>query len=149
MKRKEVFEHCGFSYALTLEEERVKRVEPAAGMANVEINRIKIVGLRPDLSPFTVFESRVMEKAMEIPQGKVATYGGLARAVGRPKAVRAVGNVMARNPTPIIVPCHRVVRSDLTIGGYAHGSERKMALLKAEGIVFEDNKVRRDCLYSF
>ncbi|MFQ5815258.1 MAG: methylated-DNA--[protein]-cysteine S-methyltransferase [Candidatus Hydrothermarchaeaceae archaeon] len=149
MKRKGLFNYCGFSYAVTIEGELVKSVELAGVGVNAETDNVEIAGLKPDLTPFTGFERCVMEKALEIPRGMVATYGELARAAGRARAARAVGNAMARNPMPIMVPCHRVVRSDLTMGEYAHGSETKEALLRSEGVVFEGGKVRRECLHRF
>lgn len=71
-----------------------------------------------------------------IPTGKVTTYGDIAAAVGHPGASRAVGRILNRNPNPVIVPCHRVVRSDGTVGGYAFGKSRKMKLLAGEGLRF-------------
>lgn len=62
------------------------------------------------------------------------TYTAVAIAAGRPKASRAVGNILNKNPFAPKVPCHRVIRSDGSIGGFAHGAEKKKALLKAEGI---------------
>ena len=70
-----------------------------------------------------------------MPAGRVTTYAALARAVGRPRAARAVGNALHQNPQPIVVPCHRVVRSDGLVGGYRFGSSRKKTLLADEGIV--------------
>ena len=69
-----------------------------------------------------------------IPRGKVVTYADIAHKLGG-KAYQAVGNAMASNPTPIIVPCHRVVNSNGNIGKFALGTEKKIALLKEEGIV--------------
>jgi methylated-DNA-[protein]-cysteine S-methyltransferase len=95
----------------------------------------------------TEFESLVYEKTMEIPQGRVTTYRELARAIGRPGAVRAVGNALNKNPTPTVVPCHRVVRSDLSIGGFARGSEEKIRLLKIEGVEIEDSRLNGRVLW--
>jgi O-6-methylguanine DNA methyltransferase len=103
--------------------------------------------MKLDLSGFTPFERAVMEKAREIPPGKVATYATLAKAAGYPGAARAVGNVMAKNPFPIIVPCHRVVRSDLRVGGYAYGGEVKRRLLRAEGVDFAGERVKSTCVW--
>lgn len=71
-----------------------------------------------------------------IPEGKVTTYGDIAKALGRPGASRAVGRILNKNPNPIVVPCHRVVMSDGTIGGYAFGKTVKKELLKKEGLRF-------------
>lgn len=92
----------------------------------------------------TDFESAVFEKTKEIPHGKVTTYGEIARALKRPGSARAVGNALNKNPSPIIVPCHRVVRSDGSIGGYAFGVEMKIELLTGEGVIIKDNRVLDD-----
>jgi O-6-methylguanine DNA methyltransferase len=73
-------------------------------------------------------------KALEIPRGEVRPYGWIAAEIGRPKAVRAVGTALGHNPVPLIVPCHRVVRSDGTLGQYSLGGpENKRTILAAEG----------------
>ena len=82
----------------------------------------------------TSFERLVYEKTREIPRGRVATYCEIARAIDRPGAARAVGNALNRNPHPITVPCHRVIRSDMHIGGYAKGADAKKELLITEGV---------------
>lgn len=87
------------------------------------------------------FQSRVLEMTSKIPKGKVTTYKELARAIGRPKAWRAVANALARNPYPIRIPCHRVVRSNGEVGGYAPGTKRKMKLLTSEGVEIKNQKV--------
>jgi O-6-methylguanine DNA methyltransferase len=68
-----------------------------------------------------------------IPRGCVMTYAQIARAIGKPDAVRAVGNALNRNPLAPAVPCHRVIRSDGTLGGFASGPAKKKALLREEG----------------
>jgi methylated-DNA-[protein]-cysteine S-methyltransferase len=78
------------------------------------------------------FDLRVWRETIAIPYGETATYGEIARAVGRPEGAREVGGAMARNPIPIIVPCHRVVGSDGALVGYGGGLERKRALLDLE-----------------
>lgn len=78
------------------------------------------------------FRRGVLTQLLKIGYGKTATYARVAAATGSPKAVRAVGSACATNPIPIVVPCHRVVRSDGSIGGYAGGSEAKSALLALE-----------------
>lgn len=87
------------------------------------------------------FEQRVIEKMKEIPRGRVTTYGLLAKAIRNPRAVRAVGNAVGKNPYAPHVPCHRVVKSDRTTGGYARGVKKKISLLKKEGIVIQKGKV--------
>src|SRR3989338_7639818 len=76
-----------------------------------------------------------------IPMGKVTTYKAIAIALGKPNAARAVGNACNRNPSAPKVPCHRVVKSDGGIGGYAKGVKRKSVLLEGEGIKVKNNKV--------
>jgi O-6-methylguanine DNA methyltransferase len=87
-----------------------------------------------DLRGHTDFERDVWQKALEIPRGEVRPYGWIAAEIGRPKAVRAVGTALGHNPVPLIVPCHRVVRSDGTIGQYSLGGpENKRTILAEEG----------------
>jgi methylated-DNA-[protein]-cysteine S-methyltransferase len=78
---------------------------------------------------------------MKIPAGRVATYGDIARIVGRPGASRAVGRILNKNPNPVKVPCHRVVMTDGTIGGYAFGKSRKKELLESEGLCFAGDRL--------
>jgi O-6-methylguanine DNA methyltransferase len=87
-----------------------------------------------DLRGTTEFEQAVWRKALEIPRGEVRPYGWIAAEIGRPKAVRAVGTALGHNPVPLIVPCHRVVRSDGMIGQYSLGGpENKRTILAGEG----------------
>ena len=91
--------------------------------------------IRLDLRGSTAFEAAVWMKALEIPRGEVRPYGWIAAEIGHGKAVRAVGTALAHNPVPLVVPCHRVVRSDGTIGNYSMGgSENKRRILAAEGL---------------
>jgi O-6-methylguanine DNA methyltransferase len=88
-----------------------------------------------DLRGHSAFEQDVWRKALEIPRGEVRPYGWIAAEIGRPRAVRAVGTALGHNPVPLIVPCHRVVRSDGTIGQYSLGGpENKRTILAAEGL---------------
>lgn len=88
-----------------------------------------------DLRGHTDFERDVWAKALEIPRGEVRPYGWIAAEIGRPKAVRAVGTALGHNPVPLIVPCHRVVRTDGTIGQYSLGGPgNKRTILTAEGL---------------
>lgn len=80
----------------------------------------------------TAFQKRVWEALRSIPLGATRTYSEVARSIGRPRAVRAVARACATNPAAIVVPCHRVVRSDGTLGGYRWGLERKKLLLEQE-----------------
>jgi methylated-DNA-[protein]-cysteine S-methyltransferase len=84
----------------------------------------------------TKFQIKVWEFLKTIPKGTVTTYSKVAKSIGYPKAVRAVANAVGNNPNPIIVPCHRVIRANGTIGGYSGigGIKKKKALLKKENI---------------
>ncbi len=117
-------------------DESVKRVEGAmgsetgktkAGMAKAKIRK-KLKGLG-----LTGFQISVLLEVLKIPRGETRTYKEIAKAIRHPKAYRAVGNALKRNPLPIVIPCHRVIRSDGSIGGYsAGGSKRKAELLEKE-----------------
>jgi len=86
--------------------------------------------------------SQVYDILIQIPEGKVTTYGDIAKALGHPRASRQVGRILNKNPSPILVPCHRVIMSDGSIGGYAFGKARKKELLKKEGLGFNgDNTI--------
>jgi methylated-DNA-[protein]-cysteine S-methyltransferase len=87
-----------------------------------------------NLSKLTDFSAKVLKQACKIPRGKVATYSGLAAKVGAPRAARAVGTALANNPFPIIIPCHRVVRADGSLGGFGGGLKMKRELLDREGV---------------
>ena len=89
----------------------------------------------------TLFEEKVYSAAQKIPKGRVATYKSIAKAVGRRGATRAVGNALNKNPFAPRVPCHRVVKSDGTIGGFASGSREKIKLLKKEGVEIKNGKI--------
>lgn len=89
-------------------------------------------GLNLDLQLAHGFRRVVLEHLTQIGYGSTASYGAVASASGSPAAVRAVGTACARNPLPIVIPCHRVVRGDGSIGQYAGGAEAKRALLELE-----------------
>ncbi len=80
------------------------------------------------------FRRVVLERLREVPRGETVSYGELAARAGNPKAARAVGTACARNPVPIVVPCHRVLPGTGRLGSYRGGPERKAALLELEGI---------------
>ena len=80
----------------------------------------------------TAFQRRVWEALRSIPLGETRTYSEVARSIGQPSAIRAVARACATNPAAIVVPCHRVVRTDGTLGGYRWGLERKKSLLEQE-----------------
>ena len=91
--------------------------------------------LQFDLRGLSEFERAVLRKALEIPGGEVRPYSWIAREIGHPEAVRAVGTALGKNPVPLLIPCHRVVRADGTLGQYSMGGSRvKRALLEVEGV---------------
>ncbi len=89
-----------------------------------------------DLFGVTPFTRDVLRATIDVPFGEVRTYQGIASAIGRPSASRAVGNALGRNPVPVIVPCHRVIRSDGSMGWYTGGAYIKERLLDIEGVRF-------------
>jgi len=102
-------------------------------IAGIVAGRPVKAAIKIDWAGITPFRRAVMEECMRIPAGKTLTYADLAAKVGRSGAARAVGRVMATNPWPLLVPCHRVVGSDGTLHGYGGGLPMKAALLRAEG----------------
>ena len=89
--------------------------------------------LVPDVTVLRPFQQLVLRELARVPFGRVTTYGALAQTVGNPRAARAVGGALNRNPIPIVLPCHRVVGATGSLVGYAGGLERKRALLELEG----------------
>lgn len=88
------------------------------------------------------FSERVWRLTAQIPRGRVTTYGLIAKALGKPRASRAVGNALNKNPEAPRVPCHRVVRSTGQLGGYADGTAKKAKILRQEGLrIGPKNKV--------
>jgi methylated-DNA-[protein]-cysteine S-methyltransferase len=86
-----------------------------------------------DVTMVPAFQRSVLDELARVPYGEVTTYGALAGRIGKPRAARAVGGALNRNPVPIILPCHRVVGASGSLVGYAGGLERKQALLALEG----------------
>jgi methylated-DNA-[protein]-cysteine S-methyltransferase len=84
---------------------------------------------------------KIYKKLLEVPKGKVTTYGELAKSIGFKNGQRAVGKIMNQNPYPVIIPCHRVVKSDGKIGGYAYGDVIKSNMLIGEGIKIKNGKI--------
>jgi len=89
----------------------------------------------------TDFQIRVWQALRRIPRGQVRTYAGIASDVGSPRAMRAVGMANAKNPLPVVVPCHRVVEKGQRLGGYSGGIDNKVFLLELEGVHVESNRV--------
>lgn len=98
--------------------------------------------LRLDLRPhligrLTPFRRQVLQAAARIPRGGTATYGEIARRLGRPGAARAVGQALRNNPLPLVIPCHRVIAAKGAVGGYSGGVRNKIWLLKLENASWE------------
>ena len=91
----------------------------------------------------TRFEKQVLEAVRRVPRGKLATYKQIAKIIKKPKSQTAVGNALEKNPYPIKIPCHRVIRADGKVGGYEWGKARKIELLRKEGIEIKNGKVIR------
>ncbi|MFH1256473.1 MAG: MGMT family protein [Candidatus Diapherotrites archaeon] len=87
------------------------------------------------------FNEKVWAQLKKIPPGKVTTYKEIAKGLGKPKAARAVGNACNKNPFAPKVPCHRVVKSDGTVGGYVQGKKKKIELLEKEGLGISKGKI--------
>lgn len=90
-----------------------------------------------NLEACTDFQRRVLLEDRKIPRGRASTYGKIAGRVGQPKGARAVGSALAANPLPLLIPCHRVVRSNGELGGFQSGPQMKKALLELEGVRFD------------
>ena len=88
-----------------------------------------------------IIEKKIYKKLLQVPSGKITTYGELSQAIGLKNGQRVIGRVMKNNPFPVIVPCHRVVKSNREIGGYAFGVDIKRSMLTKEGICIKNNKI--------
>lgn len=134
---------------------RVERVASVPSRLADGVRR-QMAGERGTLPPFdlrglTEFEQAVLRKTLEIPYGEIRPYGWIAKEIGRPRAVRAVGSALAGNPIPLAIPCHRVVRSDGLIGRYGLGGpSRKREILEKEGVDAEslESYARRGLRYT-
>jgi len=126
---------------LMLREESCKEIDfIAAGMLSfLEGDSVDFSLDIADLDSCGKFQQRVLRAEHGIPRGEVSTYKLIARHLGVPGGARAVGNALAGNPFPLIIPCHRAIRSDFTLGGYQGGLEMKQCLLIKEGIFFSDS----------
>lgn len=110
-----------------------ERLEDAVGQLQAYFaGERRSFDLSTDLTGLTEFQQSVLEATAEVPFGRTITYGELAARIDRPDASRAVGSALGRNPVPIVIPCHRVVRSDGGLGGYTAGTGYKEQLLELE-----------------
>lgn len=115
---------------------RPERAEPSPQVAAAVRSRLEGDGGPPfNLAGRTPFQRAVLAAVAAIPRGEVRTYGEIAHAVGRPHAARAVGEVMRTNPIPVLIPCHRVVRSGGDLGRYSPDPALKRQLLESEGVI--------------
>jgi O-6-methylguanine DNA methyltransferase len=138
---------CAISFGSSLDDflRRVERrgFRPAPGRERVRqvvqqlreyfAGRRRRFDVTVDLAGQTPFQRQVLEAAARVPAGSVASYGDIARAIGRPTAPRAVGAALGQNPVPIVVPCHRIIGSDGGLHGYGGGLDVKEKLLRLEG----------------
>jgi methylated-DNA-[protein]-cysteine S-methyltransferase len=124
-------------------DETAQRIRSFLGGEKIEFS-LDIV----DLSICSEFQQSVLLAEHRIPRGRVSTYGLIAKHLGKNRGARAVGKALATNPFPIIIPCHRAIRSDRYLGGYQGGIAMKRVLLENEGIVFDDEG-RVVCLHFF
>ena len=99
-------------------------------------NKNKLRNYLKKTMEYPLFFRLVWMACMDIPRGETRTYGWIAKKIGYPRSARAVGNALGKNPFAPFVPCHRVLRSDGSLGGYSGGTKKKKFLLKAEGIKY-------------
>ena len=96
-------------------------------------------------------ETKIYKKLLTVPQGKITTYKELSKSVGLENGQRLVGQIMKKNPFPVIIPCHRVIKSNGDIGGYLFGIDIKKNMLRKEGICIIKNKIDnfKDVFFTF
>jgi methylated-DNA-[protein]-cysteine S-methyltransferase len=138
---------------------RIRSHDSVAETALISINKLFLgeknnYRLKIDMNQATKFQRKVYSILKEIPKGKVSTYSIIANAVGHRGACRAVGNVMASNPFPLLIPCHRIINSNLRIGNYSipglnmiESSQIKLQVLQNEGVKIKENKVASEHIY--
>ncbi|MCJ7473243.1 MAG: methylated-DNA--[protein]-cysteine S-methyltransferase [Actinobacteria bacterium] len=95
---------------------------------------LKNIGLEPIFLTGSEFEKKVWKTASKVPFGKTSSYREIAEHCGRPRAYRAIGNAMGKNPVLLLVPCHRIIKSDGSLGGFSAGLNLKKRLLNLEGV---------------
>jgi O-6-methylguanine DNA methyltransferase len=108
--------------------------EALASLWQQQWQQLSHAALPVDLRGLKAFEQAVLQKAREIPRGEMRPYAWVAREIGHPKAVRAVGTALGHNPIPLLIPCHRVGKSDGRMGNYAFGAAAKEMILAYEGV---------------
>lgn len=127
-------------------EEDPRHFEPVARLLDNYLKGQEVEFTFPvDLSGLKPFTMRVLEETRRIPYGRVASYRSIALRLGRPEAARAVGQALKRNPIPLVIPCHRVIRNDGLLGGFTIGLDIKKRLLSMEGI--EAHELRRSASF--
>ena len=126
----------GYAFTVLMAMNAMFEGEPVDQMYPMELDRLPS------------FTRNVLALTAQIPRGCVATYGGIAKAAGNGRAARAVGAAEASNPFAPLVPCHRVVDSQLRLHGYGGGLDVKRGLLEREGVIFEGDRVARTCLWT-
>ena len=127
----ELEKDCARSFPATLERDDAALQEPVEKILNHLTNKEPQLDLPLDIRS-TAFQRQVWEQLRAIPYGQTVSYGEVAKALGKPGAVRAVGRACATNPVALVIPCHRVVREDQSLGGYRWGLERKQKLIDHE-----------------
>lgn len=137
MRERQFCEHVQKKAKVRLERADVKIKDTLNLVSDYLEGKREKLEIKTDLRGATPFQRFVLQAAQEVPRGQVATYAEIAKKIGKPKAFRAVGQALRRNPIPIVIPCHRVVASDGTLGGYGGkmGSQRKITLLRLEGVI--------------
>jgi len=108
-------------------------LRPPVGLVSA-LRRGRLGKLPVDLRGLTIFEQSVLRATLGIPHGQIRPYSWIAREIGRPGAMRAVGSALGHNPVPLLIPCHRVVRTDGDVGGYIFGRHAKEELLTSERV---------------
>lgn len=132
-------EHFGRLLARRAPQARVREVWPQSQPAGRQLRayfagRTPVLDAPLDLRGLPPFTSKVLDACHQIPYGRTATYGQLARRAGNPRAARAVGQAMHHNPIPIFIPCHRVLGADGSLTGFGGGLAMKRFLLALEGV---------------
>ncbi len=131
--RKAFLSYLKKSYPAMPQENSEKLKSVACQLAEYFSGKRQSFTCKLDLAQGTGFQQRVWKTLQSIPHGETKSYAWVAESIGKPRAVRAVGGANGKNPIPIIVPCHRVIRKDGSIGGYTGGLDKKRFLLGLEG----------------